>query len=70
MHIVGTNWATADLNNPNVQAGAIIMEKVNGVWKVIAGPGTFFPPDYVQSLGIPQSVIDSLQVSNSPSPSQ
>jgi len=67
----GDNWATADITNQQVGGGAIILQKINGSWKVIAGPGTFFPPSYLQSLNLPQAVINSFGSSSiSPSISQ
>lgn len=65
IELIGNNWARAVLTNPNVQGGAIIMEKVNNQWKIVAGPGSFFPQQYLQSLGIPQQVINSLNSSSS-----
>jgi hypothetical protein len=67
INIIDNNWATANISNQSVGGGAIILQKVNGSWKVIAGPGTLFPPDYLQSLGVPQDVIDSFNTT-SPSP--
>jgi hypothetical protein len=72
-HVVefGNNWATAALKNPDIIGGPIIMKKINGSWKIVAGPGTYFPAQLLQSIGAPQELIDSFNpssVSVSPSP--
>jgi cytoskeletal protein RodZ len=62
----GDNWATAVVSNPSVEGGGLIMQKVNGAWKIVEGPGTFFPPSLLQSDGAPQALIDSFNPSTSP----
>ncbi|HSX08824.1 MAG TPA: hypothetical protein VLF93_01600 [Candidatus Saccharimonadales bacterium] len=63
----GDNWATVVVTNPDITGGGIIMKKVNGTWKIIEGPGSFFPPDLLQSIGAPQQLIDSFNPQVSPS---
>jgi len=68
----GNTWATMNITNPNVGSGAVIVKKVNNVWTVVMGPGSFFSRDDLQSLGAPQELIDSFITSPSVSvsPSQ
>lgn len=68
----GNNWAYMIITNPDVGNGAVIVKKVNGRWKVVLGPGSYFTPDQLNSIGAPQQLIDSLNVSPQPSlsPSQ
>lgn len=64
----GDNWATMTITNPDVGNGIVILRKVNGDWKVIMGPGSYFSPDKLQSIGAPEQLIN--QFTNSPSPSE
>lgn len=65
----GNTWATMQITNPDVGNGGLILQKVNGIWKVVLGPGSYFTPDQLQSLGAPQELIDSFNQSPSTSPS-
>lgn len=64
----GNNWGTMTLVNPNANIGAVIIKKENGKWKVIEGPGTFFPKQILESIGAPQSLINVFFPPISPSP--
>jgi hypothetical protein len=68
----GDNWATMNITNPDIGGGAVIVQKVNGTWKVVLGPGSSFSPDQLQPLGAPQALINSFNTSpsSSLSPSQ
>lgn len=61
------NWGVMSLNNPNSNIGGVIIKNINGTWKVVAGPGSFFPIQQLQSLGAPQSMINNFYPSISPS---
>lgn len=68
--IFSDNWATMQINNPTVGNGLVIVKKINGSWKVEAGPGSYFPMQQLQSIGAPQTLINSMYPSVSISPSQ
>ena len=71
----GDNWATMNITNPGVGSAKVIIQKVNGTWKVVLGPGSFFSPNQLQSSGAPEELINSFTdepsetISTSPSPS-
>lgn len=56
----GDTWGIMRITNSTVGGAAVIIKKENGVWKVIAGPGSVFPTDQLQSLGAPQELINSI----------
>jgi hypothetical protein len=60
----GDNWATMNITNPDVGGGAVIVQKVNGTWTVVLGPGSFFSADSLQSIGAPQQLINSFTTSS------
>lgn len=69
----GNTWGSMTLDNPNANIGAVIIKNINGKWKIVAGPGTYFPQKLLQSEGIPTQVLGgysapSPSISLSPSP--
>ena len=64
----GDDWAVMVINNPSVGHAIVIIQKVNNSWKVILGPGSFFTSQQLQSVGAPQSLINSFIPTTSPSP--
>lgn len=69
----GDNWGTMNISNTDAGGAGVVIQKVNNTWTVVAGPGSLFPPDLLQSVGAPQELIDNFTVSgpsSSPSPSQ
>lgn len=67
--LYGDSWATMKITNSDVGGGAVIAQKVNGAWKVVMGPGSFFPSDDLQSIGAPQELIDHITNQGGPSES-
>lgn len=63
----GDNWATMIVSSPSVEDGGLIVQKIDGSWKIVEGPGTFFPPALLQSIDAPQELIDSFNPSEAPS---
>ncbi|HVA96116.1 MAG TPA: hypothetical protein VND99_00525 [Candidatus Acidoferrales bacterium] len=64
----GDNWANMSITNQDVGSAGVIVKKVNGEWKVVMGPGSFFSADQLQSIGAPQALINN--DTSSPSPSE
>ena len=58
----GDNWAIMEVANPTTDTAHVIVEKVNGTWKVMLGPGTYFTADQLQAIGAPQNL--TLEVNN------
>ena len=56
--IYGNGWAIMRISNPSTDQANVIIEYINGRWKAIAGPTTYFPVSRLQSLHVPQVVID------------
>jgi hypothetical protein len=54
----GENWALMKITNPDVGAGYVIVKKVNGVWKVMLGPGTSFSQQELQNIGAPSEILN------------
>lgn len=65
----GNNWAKVSINNSSVGGGGVIAKNENGTWKVVYGPASLFPTQILQSIGAPQSLIESFSSSESTSPS-
>lgn len=63
----GDTWATMDITNPDVGGAGVVIQKINGRWKVVLGPGSYFSPDQLNSIGAPQQLINSFNVSPQPS---
>jgi hypothetical protein len=61
-------WAVVMITNPNVGTAAVIEKKENGQWKVVLGPGTYFPQQEIQSAGVPQSLMNSYYSNQQPAP--
>jgi len=55
----GNTWAVMTINNPAVGEASVIIEKINNSWKVVMGPGTYFPQEDLQSIGAPQELINN-----------
>jgi len=63
----GNDWGIMTINNPTTGNGTVIIKNVNGSWKVVAGPGTYFPQQQLISIGAPQQLINHF--TNPPAPS-
>ena len=63
----GNEWAVMNITNADVGNGLVIVKLINGAWKVVLGPGSYFPQDQLQSIGAPQTLIDNLYPQTSPS---
>ena len=55
----GDNWAIIGITNPSAGGAVAIAKKVDGSWKIVLGPGSFFSTQQLQSLGAPQELINS-----------
>lgn len=55
-----TDWAIAEISNPNTDPGKIILRKINDKWTVVLGPGTYFEESELQTIGAPQRLITDL----------
>jgi len=62
-------WATANIFNPNVGGGLVILQKVNGSWSVALGPTSFFTAQQLNSLNVPQQMKNDILLNPSGIPS-
>lgn len=65
--LYGDNWGVMNITNPDVGGAGVIIKKVDGNWTVVMGPGSLFPTEMLQSIGAPQTMIDTLTSQASPS---
>lgn len=73
----GDSWATANIYNPNIGGALVILQKNNGSWIIVLGPGSSFPQQQLSNINAPQAMIndinsnqgDTNSVSISPNPS-
>jgi hypothetical protein len=66
--LYGDNWGTMAITSQSIGGEGVIIQKVNGKWNVVEGPGTFFPPALLESINAPQALIDSFYPPISPTP--
>jgi hypothetical protein len=65
----GASWATANIYNPTVGGGLVIVKKVNGTWTVVLGPGSAFSSQQLSTISAPQALVNDLQsTQESPTP--
>jgi hypothetical protein len=56
----GDNWAILQIVNPSTDPALVVVEKVNGVWTIKLGPGTYFDDESLQASGAPQNLINEI----------
>lgn len=59
----GDTWAIMVVNNPTTDPANVVVEKINGTWRVMLGPGTHFDEQSLRAIGAPQSLIDEANAS-------
>lgn len=60
MKIYQNGWAKLYVSSNETGKAAVVVKKVNGVWEVALGPGTYFDAEELKAIGATQEVIDDL----------
>jgi hypothetical protein len=53
----GDSWAMIEVTNPDTDPANVVVEKKDGTWQVMLGPGTNFDESQLQAIGAPPDLI-------------
>ncbi|MGH7203958.1 MAG: hypothetical protein ACREHC_05940 [Candidatus Levyibacteriota bacterium] len=60
VHPYTQDWAIMEISAPDADTAHVIVKRVNETWTIVLGPGTYFDPQQLQSVGAPQTLIDQV----------
>jgi hypothetical protein len=56
----GQEWAMLQVSSSGTDPAMVVAHKVNGDWKVVLGPGTYFDAESLQAVGAPTDLANDI----------